>query len=164
VTPNGLVGRFGWSPQAEQKKKVSVSTMLRSESAVRLATSWPPHRPREAGTDRGEDVHDTEEAQEHNHKKMYHRKDSVTVLGLVCEKMAERVEVSRQQEETRRIREETVTVDSVDDDDSTAQEDHEDDEGAVTEREIWQVTDVTEEDFETTEGEAVDVYRTNSWT
>ena len=80
---------------------------------------------------------------------------------MVCEKMGDRVEVARQLEEFRRIREETVTVDIVDDDDSTAQEDHEDD---ATEREIWQVTDVTEEDFETTEGEEVDVYRTNSWT
>jgi hypothetical protein len=62
--------------------------------------------------------------------------------------MVERVEVCRQQEEARRIREETVTVDNVDDDDSTPQEDHEDDEGVETEREIWQVTDVTEEDFE----------------
>jgi hypothetical protein len=30
-------------------------------------------------------------------------------------------------------------------------------EGAAHEREIWQVTDVTEEDFETTEGESVDL-------
>ena len=34
----------------------------------------------------------------------------------------------------------------------------EDDEGTADEREIWQVTDVTEEDFETTEGETVDLY------
>ncbi len=43
-------------------------------------------------------------------------------------------------------------------DDSTGQEAQEDDEGAADEREIWQVTDVTEEDFETTEGESVDSY------
>ena len=58
---------------------------------------------------------------------------------MVCEKMGDRVEVARQLEEFRRIREETVTVDSVDDDDSshsTAQEDHEDDEGVPTEREV----------------------------
>ena len=63
--------------------------------------------------------------------------------------MSERVEVARQEEEARWIREETVTVDSVDDDDFTSQEDHEDDEGAEAEREIWEVTDVTEEDFKT---------------
>ncbi len=34
----------------------------------------------------------------------------------------------------------------------------------ATVREIWQVTDVTEEDFETTEGEVVDVYRTSEIT
>ena len=59
------------------------------------------------------------------------------------------------------MREETGNVDSVDDDDSshsTAQEDHADDEGSASEREIWQVTDVTEEDFETTEGQSVDLY------
>ena len=42
--------------------------------------------------------------------------------------------------------------------DSTGQETQEDDEGTTDEREIWQVTDVTEEDFETTEGESVDLY------
>ena len=97
-------------------------------------------------------------SQDRNQKKMYQCKDSVTVLGMLCEKMAERVEVARQEEEDRWIREETGTVGSLDDDDSTAQENHEDDEGAADEREIWQVTDVTEEDFETTEGETVDLY------
>ena len=33
------------------------------------------------------------------------------------------------------------------------EEEQEEDEGVVDENEIWQVTDVTEEDFETTEGE-----------
>ena len=42
--------------------------------------------------------------------------------------------------------------------DSTVQEEQEDHEGDVDEREIWQVTDVTEEEFETTEGETVDLY------
>jgi len=83
--------------------------------------------------------------------------DSVTVLGMVCGKMAERVEVARQQEDDRRIREETVTVGSLGDEESTVQEDQADDEGAADEREMWQVTDVTEKDFETTEGEAVDL-------
>ncbi len=73
--------------------------------------------------------------------------------------MTEGVEVVRQQEEDRWIREETVNVDNVDDDTYTTQEDQEDDEyGTSDEREIWEVTDVTEEDFETTEGESVDLY------
>ena len=42
--------------------------------------------------------------------------------------------------------------------DSTAHQEQEDHEGAADEREIWQATDVTEEDFETTEGETVDLY------
>ena len=69
--------------------------------------------------------------------------------------MAERVAVVRQEEEDRRIRE-TVPVVNLHVDDSTGQEAQEDDEGTADEREIWQVTDVTEEDFETTEGEGVD--------
>ncbi len=93
-------------------------------------------------------------SQDDNQKKTYECKDSVSVLRMVCEKMAERVEVVRQQEEDRRIREETVTVVNLHFDDSTGQEVQEDDEGAADEREICQVTDVTEEDFETTEGES----------
>jgi hypothetical protein len=38
------------------------------------------------------------------------------------------------------------------------EEDTEDNEGAGDETEIWQGTDVTEEDFEATEGEAEDLY------
>jgi hypothetical protein len=56
--------------------------------------------------------------QDDNQKKTYDRKDSVTVLGMVCEKMTERVQVVRQQEEDRRIREEGSTVDNLHDDDS----------------------------------------------
>ena len=74
------------------------------------------------------------------------------------EKMAERVQVAPQKEEDRRIREEAGTVGNLHDDDSTGQEEQEDHEGSVDEREIWEVTDVTEEDFETTEGETVDLY------
>ena len=47
-------------------------------------------------------------SQDDNQKKTYERKDSVTVLGMVWEKMTERVTVVRQEEEDRRIREETV--------------------------------------------------------
>jgi hypothetical protein len=55
---------------------------------------------------------------------------------MVSEKMVERLEVPREEEETSRISEETGTLDSVDDDDSTAQEDHEDDEGTAAERDL----------------------------
>ena len=37
---------------------------------------------------------------DHNQKKTHQRKDSVTVLGMVCEKGPERVEVPREQEST----------------------------------------------------------------
>jgi hypothetical protein len=37
----------------------------------------------------------------------------VTVLGLVCEKMSERVVVTREEEEDRRTRQKTVTVSSL---------------------------------------------------
>ena len=36
--------------------------------------------------------------------------DRVTVLGLVCEKMAERVVLSRQEEEDRRVRQEVCSI------------------------------------------------------
>jgi hypothetical protein len=77
---------------------------------------------------------------------------------MVCGKMTDRVEVLRGQEDDSRIREKTVTVGSLDDEESTGQEDQEDDEGAADEREVCQVTDVTEEDIEMTEGETVDLY------
>ena len=97
-------------------------------------------------------------SQDDNQKKTYECKDSVTVLGMVSGKIVEWVQVVRQQEEDRRIREEAGTVGHLHDDDSTGQEEEEDHEGSVDEREIWEVTDVTEEDFETTEGETVDLY------
>jgi hypothetical protein len=39
-------------------------------------------------------------SQDHNQKKTYQCQDSVTVLVMVCEKMEERVEVARQEEDT----------------------------------------------------------------
>ena len=75
-------------------------------------------------------------SQDDNQKKTYDRKDSVTVLDMVCEKMAEGVEVVRKQEEDIRIREETGTVGSLDDDDFTSQEEQEDHEGDTDERKI----------------------------
>jgi hypothetical protein len=58
-----------------------------------------------------------------------------TPTGMVCGKMTERVEVPQYQEEDRRIRKETVTVDILDDEEYATQEDQEDDEGLQT-REI----------------------------
>jgi hypothetical protein len=68
------------------------------------------------------------------------------------------MEVARQEEKDKWIREEIVTVGILVDEESTEEEDQEDDEITVDESEIWQVTDVTEKDVETTEGEAVDLY------
>ena len=79
-----------------------------------------------------------------------------TVLGLVCERMAERVMLARQEAEDRRARQDAANLASIVEHDAGEVEDKEDDEGAADEREIWEVTDVTEEDCETTEGEVVD--------
>ena len=43
-------------------------------------------------------------------KKTYQRTDRVTVLGLVCEKMVERVALPRQEEEDRRVRQEVCII------------------------------------------------------
>jgi hypothetical protein len=64
--------------------------------------------------------------EEDNEKKTYQSTDRVTVLGLVCEKMTERVVLARQEEEDRRVREE---VSSITQDDTSDKEDLEDDEG-----------------------------------
>ena len=78
---------------------------------------------------------------ETNEKKTYQSTDRVTVLGLVCEKMAERVMFARQEEEDRRVREE---VSSITQDDTSDEEDLEYDEGFQDERHIWEVTHVSE--------------------
>jgi len=57
----------------------------------------------------------------------------------------------------RRTRQKTFTVSILIEEESGEEEDKEDDEGAADERGIWQVTDVTEDDLETTEGETVDL-------
>ena len=75
------------------------------------------------------------------------------MLGLVCEKMAERVLCARQEEEHRRVRQEVR---------NSPQEELGDGEGMVDDdcfpddREVWEVTHVCEEDLETAEGEGVD--------
>ncbi len=55
-------------------------------------------------------------------------------------------------------RQEAATVSIRLEEESGGEKDKGDDDGTAEEREIWQVTAVTEEDLETTEGEAVDLY------
>jgi len=91
-------------------------------------------------------------AVETDKKKTYHSTDRVTVLGLVCEKMAERVALARQEEEDRRVRQEVWII--IQDD-----EDMVDDDGfqdSCDDREIWEVTHVREEELEMNESEGVD--------
>jgi hypothetical protein len=59
----------------------------------------------------------------------------------------------RQEEEDRRVRQEVCIVTQ---DESVDEEDMVDDDGFQDDREIWEVTNVCEEDLETTEGEDVD--------
>jgi hypothetical protein len=92
-------------------------------------------------------------ATESDKKKTYRVADRVTVLGLVCEKMTERVACARQEEEDRRVRQEVI---------NSPQEESGDGEGMVDDdcflddSEVWEGTHVREEDVETTEGEGVD--------
>ncbi len=70
-------------------------------------------------------------------KKTYRCVDRVTVLGLVCVKMTERVVFARQEEEDRRVRQEVG---------NSSQEESGDGEGMVDDdcfpddREVWEVT------------------------
>jgi hypothetical protein len=82
----------------------------------------------------------------------------VTVLGLVCAKMAKRVLLVRQTEEDRQLRLEEDNVATILENDTGEEQDNQDDEGAADERDIWEVAHVTEQDFETTEGESEDLY------
>ena len=75
-----------------------------------------------------------------------------SVLGLVCEKMSERVVFARQEEEDRRVRQEVC---SIPQEESVDGEGMVDDDGFPDDREVWEVTHVCEEDLETTEGEGV---------
>ena len=69
-----------------------------------------------------------------NENKTYQRVDRVTVLGLVCEKMSQRVILGRQEEEDGRERQE---VSNITQDHAVEEEDMEDDEGVEDEREIF---------------------------
>ena len=97
-------------------------------------------------------------SEEQQHKKTYKCTDKVTVLGLVCAKMAKRVLLARQVEEDRQLRLEEDNVATILENDSGEEQDNQDDEGTADERDIWEVAHVTEQDFETTEGETEDLY------
>ena len=83
----------------------------------------------------------------------YRGADRVTVLGLVCEKMSERLVLARQEEEDRRVRQE---VSRSPQEESVDGQGMVDDDGFPDDREVWEVTHVREEDLETNEGEGVD--------
>jgi hypothetical protein len=89
------------------------------------------------------------------------RGDRVTVLGVVCVKMVQWVWLTRQEDEDRWARQESVNLTIIVENESGEQEDTEDDDGTRDEREIWEVTHVTEEDFETNEGEVEDLWKLN---
>jgi hypothetical protein len=54
------------------------------------------------------------------------------------------------------VRQETVNLTSIVQKDVGTEEDKEDDEGVGDERDIWEVSHVTEEDFESTDGGELD--------
>ena len=87
----------------------------------------------------------------------YQCTDKVTVLGLVCGKMTERVMMVRQEMEDSQVRQSVDILSTIVDEDDTGEEEGKGDEGDTDEREIWEVTHITEEDWETTEGEDVDL-------
>ena len=73
-------------------------------------------------------------------------------------KMTKRVSMVRQEDEDRRVRQETTNLVRIVVNESGKEEDTEDVEGTRDESEIWEVTHVTEEDFEINEGETEDLY------
>ena len=66
--------------------------------------------------------------------------------------------LTRQEGENRRTRQEVSNLARIVENETGEEEDTEDDEGTGGERDIWSVVHVTEEDFETTEGEGQDLY------
>ena len=65
---------------------------------------------------------------------------------------------ARQAEEDRQLRLEEANVTTILENDAGEEQDKQDDEGVPDERDIWEVTHVTEQDFETTEGETEDLH------
>ena len=62
------------------------------------------------------------------------------------------------EDEDRRVRQEEVNLSSIVENDVEEEGDQEDHEGSGVERDNWEVAHVTEEDFESTEGETEDLY------
>jgi hypothetical protein len=60
--------------------------------------------------------------------------------------------------EDRQLRLQEANVATILENDAGEEQDNQDDEGATDERDIWEVAHVTEQDFETTEGETEDLY------
>ena len=73
--------------------------------------------------------------------------------------MDKRVSLVRQEDEDRWTRHQSVNLANIVENESGEQEETEvsDDDGTRDTREIWEVTHVTEEDFETNEGEMEDL-------
>jgi hypothetical protein len=72
--------------------------------------------------------------------------------------MTKEVRLARQEDEDRWSRQEGTNLGRIVENETGEEEDTEDDEDGGDEREnIWSVTDVTEEDLETTEGETEDL-------
>jgi hypothetical protein len=67
------------------------------------------------------------------------------------------VRLARQEDEERRARQEAANLGRIVENEAGEEDDTEDDKGDGDERDIWEVAHVTEEDFETTEGEAEDL-------
>ena len=66
-----------------------------------------------------------------NHNKTYQGTDRVTVLGLVCEKMAERVALPRQEDEDRQEKDVVVGLRRTVEEETRDTEDKEGDEGTL---------------------------------
>ena len=74
----------------------------------------------------------------------------------MCDKVTNRVSLTRRRGQTGETG--GTNLGRIVENEDGEEEDTEDDEGVGDEREIWSVTHVTEEDFETTEGETEDLY------
>ncbi len=95
--------------------------------------------------------------------RVFRLKSFFTALSTsISIKYTARVSLSRQEDEDRRTRQEAVNLARIVVNESREEEDTEDVEGARDERKIWEAAYVTDEDFETNEGDVEDLYE-NSW-
>ena len=83
-----------------------------------------------------------------------------TLTEVKMWEMPKRSELDNQKRtsQDRRTRQETSTVSILLEEESGSEKEKEDDVGDEDETEIWQVTDVTKEVLETTEGETVNLH------